>query len=168
MAQHGQFTCAAGGFQMKTGRLCGWIFITGSLLIAASCSRPFTAVAPGGFATYKGGDSFRSVSPDHVVYRVRTCRNKPYADFGFWREALPERMKNAGYRIIGDSVIVINNQNALLLEMAAPLGDADFSYIVLMSVGKKRILLAEAAGLFTELQRRKPEIIAALHKAALE
>jgi hypothetical protein len=37
-----------------------------------------------------------------------------------------------------------------------------------MSVGKKRILLAEAAGLFPELQRRKHEIVAALHKATLK
>lgn len=153
---------------MKTGTLPGFVVITIVVLLATSCSRPFTAFAPQGFATYKGGSSFRSVSPDHVVYRVRTCKNHPYAGFDFWREALPERMKNAGYRIVSDSVIDVENGKALLLEMAAPLGNTDFSYLVMMRVDKKKILLAEAAGVFEDLQKRKVEVINALGHVSLK
>jgi hypothetical protein len=137
------------------------------LLLIVSCGRPFTAVAPEGFATYKSGINFRSVSPDHIVYRVRTCANQPYAEFEFWREALPQQMKNAGYRIIDDTVLTVSNNKSLLLELAAPLGEADYSYLVMIMVKKEKILIAEAAGLYDDFQRRKPEIIAALGKAVL-
>jgi hypothetical protein len=103
-----------------------------------------------------------------VVFRVRACKNDPYADFVFWREALPERMKNAGYRIVADSVITSGNNKALLLEMAAPLGSVDFSYMVLMRVNEKNILLAEAAGAFPDFQKRKSSVVAALEKAVLQ
>jgi len=135
---------------------------------AGGCSRAFTAVAPEGFATYKGGESFRAVSPGHIVYRVRTVANDPYAGFDFWREALPERMKNAGYRIIADSVVVCAKDKALLLEMAAPVEQSDYTYLVMMMVGEKRILIAEAAGEFTEVQGRKTEIVGALLKNLLK
>jgi hypothetical protein len=139
-----------------------------AVLMVAGCSRPFLAKAPEGFAVYKGGSSFKSVSPDHVVFRVRSCKNDPYAGFDFWREALPERMKNAGYRIVADSVLSTENSKALLLEMVAPLGTTDFSYMVMMRVKEKNILIAEAAGAFSDLQKRKPAIITALNMAVFK
>lgn len=138
------------------------------LLTATGCSSKFVTTTPDGFASYKEKNIFKSVSPDHVVYRVRTVRNEPYANFDFWKEALPERMKNAGYRVIRDSVVSNDKENALLLEMAAPIGMADFSYLVMMMVKDKQILIAEAAGQYVDFQRRKASIIAALEKTALK
>lgn len=132
----------------------------------SNCSKPFLTAAPDGFAVYKSRKKFKSVSPDHIVYRVRTVKNKPYADFSFWREALPERMKNAGYRVISDTVLPIKNNSALLLEMAAPMGETDYSYLVMMVVKKKKILIAESAGIFTVLQKRKSSVIDALKETA--
>jgi hypothetical protein len=138
------------------------------LLTLSGCSSRFVTTAPDGFATYKEKTIFKSVSPDHVVYRVHTVSNYPYADFDFWKEALPERMKNAGYRVIRDSVVTYNKDNALLLEMAAPIGTADYSYLVMMMVKDKQILIAEAAGQYADFQNRKASIIAALEKTALK
>lgn len=138
------------------------------LLSSAGCSSKFVTTTPDGFARYKTRTIFKSVSPDHVVYRIRTVKNKPYANFDFWKEALPERMKNAGYRVIRDSIVANTNGDALLLEMAAPIGTADYSYIVMMTVKGKRILIAEAAGQYTDFQNRKTSIIAALEKTALK
>jgi hypothetical protein len=132
----------------------------------SNCGRPFLTTAPDGFATYKNKKIFKSVSPDHIVYRVRTVKNDPYADFGFWREALPERMRNAGYRVIGDTVMSIENNRALFLEMAAPMGETDYSYLVMMIVKKKKILIAESAGMYTDFQKRKESVIDALKKTA--
>jgi len=147
-------------------RYCFHIILCLMVALLSDCSRPFLTAAPDGFAVYESRKNFKSVSPDHIVYRVRTVKNKPYADFSFWREALPERMKNAGYRVIGDTVMSIKNNNALLLEMAAPLGQTDYSYLVMMVVKKKKILIAESAGTFTEFQKRKIPVIDALKKTA--
>jgi hypothetical protein len=132
------------------------------------CSSKFVTTTPDGFAPYKKSTTFKSVSPDHVVYRIRTVKNDPYANFDFWKEALPERMKNAGYRVIRDSIFSNDNINALLLEMAAPIGNADYSYLVMMMVKGKNILIAEAAGQYTDFQNRKTSIITALEKTALK
>ncbi len=149
-------------------RFCFHSILCLMVVLLPDCSRPFLTAAPDGFAVYKNKEKFKSVSPDHIVYRVRTVKNKPYADFSFWREALPERMKNAGYRVIGDTVMSIKNNNALLLEMAAPLGLTDYSYLVMMVVSKKKILIAESAGTFTEFQKRKSSVIDALKKTAFK
>jgi hypothetical protein len=153
---------------MRTPNIFKLTVVTFAAFMAFGCSRPFLAIAPEGFASYEGGSSFKFVSPDHVVFRVRSCTNDPYAGFDFWREALPERMKNAGYRIIADSVMTTENNKALLIEMAAPLGAVDFSYMVMMRVKEKKILIAEAAGEFADLQKRKPAVIAALNKAVFK
>jgi hypothetical protein len=52
--------------------------------------------------------------------------------------------------------------------MAAPLGDVDYWYLVMMKVNEEQILLAEAAGIYTNFQNRKQSIIEALKKTALK
>lgn len=145
-----------------------YIVFAFSLLSAAGCSSKFVTTTPDGFAPYKQKRMFKSVSPDHVVYRIRTVKNDPFANFDFWKEALPERMKNTGYRVIRDSVISNSKGNALLLEMAAPIGTADYSYLVMMKVKDTKILIAEAAGQYADFQNRRESIIAALGKTALK
>ena len=125
-------------------------------LLTPHCGRQFTAVKPEGFAAYPDGRAFRAVSHDRIVYRVRTLKNEPCAAFAFWKEALPKRMADAGYRIIADSTITISNKKALLLEMAAPVGQSDYSYVVAMAVNGKKILIAEA------FQKKKSAILKAI------
>lgn len=137
------------------------------MFFAGACS-PFVTTTPQGFASFGGVYRVRSISPDQVVYQVRIVKNKPYAEFDFWREALPERMKGAGYRIVTDSVVIIKEKKALLLEMMSPIGESDYSYMVMMTVKKKSILLAEAAGVVGEFRNRRESIIAALYKTSLK
>ena len=145
------------------------MIITGLLIMLLSCSLPFTTVAPDGFATYRNrGRVFRSVSHDRVVYRVRRIKNRPYAGFDFWREALPKQMGDAGYRIISDTVVTVGNRSALVLEMATPVGAYDYSYMVMMQVKGKKILIAEAAGVVDEFQKHKKNILAALEKTVIK
>ncbi len=58
------------------------------------------AVAPEGFAPYRKTGRFQALSPDGVVYRVRSMRHKPKASLDFWKEALRERMVGAGYTLV--------------------------------------------------------------------
>ena len=140
--------------------------IAGTFLLS-SCS-PFTTTLPKGFASYGGILKKRSVSPNQVVFRARFVKNKPYAGFDFWREALPKRMRDAGYRIVSDSVVTVNNRKALILEMITPLGSYDYSYIVMMSIKKKKILLAEAAGTVDEFRKQRKQIFATLHTTSFK
>lgn len=142
------------------------LFIAGVLLLS-SCS-PFITTLPDGFASYGGILRKRSISPNQVVFKVRSVKNKPYAGFDFWREALPKRMRDAGYRIVSDSVVTINGRKALLLEMITPFGSYDYSYIVMMSIKKKKILLAEAAGTVDEFRKQRDKIYETLRNTSFK
>lgn len=137
------------------------------VLLLNSCS-PFTTTLPDGFASYGGILKKRSVSPNQVVFRVRQVKNKPYAGFDFWREALPKRMRDAGYRIVSDSVVTVKDRKALILEMITPLGSYDYSYIVMMSIRKKKILIAEAAGTVDEFRKQRKKVFAALYTTSFK
>lgn len=129
---------------------------------------PFTATIPLGFASYRGMHVKRSVSSNGVFFRVRHIPNKPYAEFDFWREALPKRMRDAGYRIVKDTVLTVDTRKSLLLEMITPLGAYDYTYMVMMSVKKNKILIAEAAGTVDEFRKQREVISASLQKSALK
>ena len=131
------------------------------ILIIIGCGRQFTTVAPEGFAVYRDGSAFRAASHDRLVYRVKCTENIPYAEFPFWKEAFPKRMSDAGYRVINDTVIQINDNDALILELAAPLGEFDYLYNILMMVKGKKILLAEAAGEVEIMHKNREKIIKA-------
>jgi hypothetical protein len=108
--------------------------------------------APSGFAQYPQGFIFRgdlrSVSPEGVLFTVRTERNKPRADLGFWREALKTRMGQAGYRVVADTACVLKGSQGVLLKLAAPVGNRDYLYWIAftLSPSGRHILVAEAAG----------------------
>ena len=146
---------------MKTTGL-SLLFFAFAALMALDCAPRFTAVKPEGFAAYPEGATFRAVSHDKIVYRVRTLENQPYAEFAFWKEALIKRMTAAGYRIISDSIVTLSKKDALLLEMAAPIEESDYSYMVAMAVNEKKILIAEAAGKVEPFQKKKGSIIKAI------
>ena len=139
-----------------------------ALFLSTGCCRHFTAVAPDGFATYRSCTTFKAAHYNRIVYRVRQIRNKPYAPFDFWKEALPRRMKDAGYRIIGEKTLTLNDQNILLLDMAAPLGSVDYSYMLMMTVKKKRILIAEAAGAVEEVRKSRGAIMDAFKRVTFK
>ena len=105
---------------------------------------------------------------DRIVSRVRVVKNEPYAEFGFWKEALVKRMADAGYRIIADSTFTLCNKQALLLETAAPLGASDYSYLVAMIVNNKKIIIAEAAGEVELVQKKKDALLKAISAIALK
>ena len=124
-------------------------------------------VQPDGFAPYKRRmrREERAVSPDNVVLRVRAEKHKPRADLTFWEEALVERMKAAGYKLVDDpSPLQIGWQEAFMLEMNAPLGVDDFTYLVVVVPDGRRLIIAEAAGEITRFAARRDAIIAAIQE----
>lgn len=112
----------------------------------------FHPKAPDEFAAYDRGAIFqgplRAVSPDGVIFTVRTEKNKPKADLAFWRDAMKTRLQQAGYRIVSDSTCAMKGAEGVLLQTAAPVGNQDYFYWVAFSLSPNgnRILVAEAAG----------------------
>ena len=119
----------------RTGRLLG-------LVVLSSPSRSLhlsrEGQPPQGFAAYRElwQDWFelRAVSPDGVVYRVRTEDNEPTADLPFWQAALKKRMLDAGYILVAESETKAGKQPGYLLELAAPVGQEDFVYLIALFV----------------------------------
>ena len=132
-------------------------------MLASCADEPPVAPAPEGFATYGETLPLRAVSPEGLVYRVRVEPHRPEATLGFWSEALRRRMERAGYRVLreaetttGDGVPVA------LLEVAAPVGDRDYAYLVGLVVDGERLVIAEAAGEVAPFATRRDDVVAAI------
>jgi len=121
-------------------------------------------VAPKGFAQYDKGETFRAVSPSGVVYRVRKEANKPKADLAFWKEALKNRMIDAGYAFVTEGSIQSQGQEGYLLELAAPFGQLDYSYLIAIYVQDDEIYIAESVGEVSLLKKEREAIVEAMQK----
>jgi hypothetical protein len=138
--------------------LCG---ITAAVLW--NCAA-FKAVPPEGFGEYDGNLIYRAVSPDGVAYRVKAVDNEPYAELPFWKEAMTRRMTDAGYKVVDTASVTVGQKKGTALELAAPLGQFDYSYLIVIVPGEKKILVAEASGQVKHFQARKDAILAAIEK----
>jgi hypothetical protein len=142
-----------------TGLLCAAVAFAG----IAGCAH-FRAEVPQGFAEYEGRSVYKAVSPDGVVFRVRSVKNDPYAELSFWQEALTTRMRDAGYSMVDSGRITVADRPASIIELAAPLGSEDQSYLIAVIYGEKRLVIVEAAGEVVKFKKHKEEIIEAIKK----
>lgn len=127
-----------------------------------------TKTAPQGFAVYNGIIPFKflpykSVSPDGVMFRVRKEKNDPYADLLFWRTAMKTHMLESGYYFISESDIQAGNHKGYLIELSAPVGEQDFSYLIAIFTVEKKIVIAEACGEISAVRKRRPSIDKSIH-----
>jgi hypothetical protein len=134
------------------------------LLLSAmvGCVAHEAVLPPTGFARYSDAREFKAVSPEGVVFRVRSEENKPFAELSFWKEALKKRMLDAGYIFLREAPIAADDQPGYLLELTAPLGEKDYTYLTAVFVREKKIVIAEAAGEVTDLDSRRDAILAAI------
>ncbi len=126
--------------------------------------RGFDAEAPAGFAAYDDWSQFRAVSANGIMYRVRTGENEPQAKLKFWSEALKKRMLDTGYAFIRDGAIKAGNEPGYLLELAAPVGQQDYSFLVAVFVRGSDLIIAEAAGEVTRFAKHRDAVVAAIGK----
>jgi hypothetical protein len=147
------------------GGLVALLVVAGAVaFVALRLCRGFDAVAPEGFARFDDWCQFRAVSPDGVMYRVRTEENDPPADLDFWREALKKRMTDAGYKVVADGDVEAGQRPGYLLDLAAPVGQEDYSYLVAVFVDSGDLIIAEAAGEVTRLAERRDAVIEAIRQ----
>lgn len=125
-----------------------------------ACRAPFEASAPSGFAAYDDSDPFRAVSPDGVVYRVRSeSADAEGADLGFWGEALKRQMESAGYAVQSEGAVSAGGETGYLIELTAPQGPEDHLYLIAVFTRGDGVIIAEAAGEVTRVAERKAAIL---------
>lgn len=122
---------------------------------------------PAGFAPYTQAGKIKAVSPEGIIYRVRSVDNKPFADLTFWKEALKKRMLDAGYIFLNEAPIEADAQEGYLLELTAPYGQQDYTYLVAVFVSGKKIIIAEAAGAVSDLAARRAAVLEAIQNLKL-
>ncbi len=122
---------------------------------------------PAGFSAWRRMGRYRAASPDGVLFRVRSVKHKPRAELAFWREAVRERMEAAGYTVVGESDIQAGDVEGGLIEVAAPLGTQDWTYLVAFFPNGGRLIVAEAAGEIAILEPRMDAILQAMRELDL-
>ena len=114
------------------------------LLLLASCS-PLAVQAPEGFAELEGrGRTFRAVSPEGMLFRVRLLKNEPSQELSFWSETLGSQLAKEGYRSSGERAEFAGGAG-VFYEWAAPYGNESYLYLTGLMVSRRRIALVEAA-----------------------
>lgn len=122
----------------------------------------FLAVPPDGFAPYRDRRVFRAVSPDGVLFRVRSADHEPDADLAFWKEAMQKRQAEAGYRALSEAPVQAGAHQGTLLELTAPLGTDDYTYLVAVFPAGKELIVVEVAGEVSRFAARREAILAAV------
>lgn len=117
---------------------------------------------PEGFSAWKKARRYRAASPDGVLFRVRTERHKPRAELSFWKEAVRERMVAAGYTVVAESDVDAGGVAGGLVELAAPIGTDDWTYLVAFFPVGRRLVVAEAAGSIADVEPRKEAVLDAI------
>jgi len=117
---------------------------------------------PDGFAAWKKRGRYQAVSPDEVLFRVRTASNKPTADLGYWRDALQNRMSDAGYMVLSETDIQASGHPGVLLELGAANGEQDQTYLVAVFVSGRKLVIAEATAEATRMRARQDAVVTAI------
>lgn len=132
-----------------------------------SCQSVNKEILPDGFAAYRQSAQsapFRAVSPDGVMFSVRTEPNEPYAELSFWKLALKKHLLDSGYHFIRESDIQSGSEYGYMLEVSAPVDNQDYIYACAIFVQNDKIIIAEAAGEVLNYEKRRKAVLAAVSK----
>jgi hypothetical protein len=122
---------------------------------------------PEGFAAVSpwqvGAAQYKAVSPEGMIYRVRTLDNYPVQTLEFWANALENHLVNEGYRAVSDGQSFEAGVNpGMFLEWAMPYGEQSYIYITAIVVSEKKIAVAEATAEHTIYHRYREAVIESL------
>jgi hypothetical protein len=130
--------------------------------LTVSCSR-LSVVPPEGFAELKGGKSYRAVSPEGMLYRIRSIKNEPQKDLSFWGEALQNHLNKEGYRSNGEGQSFESGDlEGMYYEWILPSGNESYFYLTAILVTDRTITLAEAAAPHSVFTRYRQTLVASL------
>jgi hypothetical protein len=124
------------------------IAFAAAVLALASCAT--LVQKPEGFAEVlpwqMAATEYRAVSPEGMIYRVRTLKNYPVQTLEFWAEALQNHLEKEGYRGISNGRSFETGDNSgMIYEWAMPYGNQSYIYLTAIVVSEHKIAVAEAA-----------------------
>jgi len=122
---------------------------------------------PEGFAAYDKAKQLSAISPEGVRYAIRYEKNEPHADLSFWQAAMKKRLLDTGYAFISDSTIKSGNQSGYLLELSAPAGNQDYTWLIALFVHDKQLQIIEATGEEKVFKLHRETIVAAMKAAGI-
>jgi hypothetical protein len=115
---------------------------------------------PPGFSAWRHTQHYRATSAEGVLVTVRTVDHDPKADLAFWTEAARERMTAAGYEEMAVETLQASGVDGTLLELAAPLGTEDWTYLIAFFPTPRRIAIVEVAGEVSEVAKERDALVA--------
>ncbi len=80
---------------------------------------------------------------------------------------MKKRMLDAGYIFLNEAPIEADAQEGYLLELTAPYGQRDYTYLMAVFVRGKKIIIAEAVGEVSDLAARRAAILEAIQNLKL-
>jgi len=73
-------------------------------------------------------------------------------------------MTDSGYRFISESEVKTDTQTGYQLELSAPVGDKDYTYLIALFVKGDTLIIAEASGEMTRFKKLQTSIVEAIKK----
>ena len=132
------------------------------MLLTVSCSR-ISVTPPEGFAELKGGRSYRALSPEGMLYRIRSIKNEPQKDLSFWGDALQNHLRKEGYRSSAAAQsFESGGREGVYYEWILPAGHDSYFYLTALIVTDRTITLAEAAAPHPVFTRHRQALLDSL------
>ena len=141
------------------------------VIVLASCTS--LVQKPEGFAEMLprqvAATQYKAVSPEGMIYRVRTLRNYPVQTLEFWAQALQNHLEKEGYRSISAGRSFETKDNTgMLFEWAMPYGNESYIYLTAIVVSEKRIAVAEATAEHTIYHQYREALLESLASIAIQ
>ncbi|UCB46180.1 MAG: hypothetical protein JSV25_01790 [Spirochaetota bacterium] len=149
----------------------GTVLLIGvALLLLVSCATisRINIELPEGFAEKRTrpvlvSSSYMAVSPEGMLFEVRSVKNYPPQGLDFWQEALETHLKREGYLPKGKEVrFDTSREEGILFEWTMPYGSRNYTYLTAIIPVKKRILVCEVAGESSIYTEYREEILKSL------
>ncbi len=135
--------------------------------LLAACATPPAVQRPESFAEQKDKAVYRAVSPEGLLYRVRTVANDPPKDLAFWSEALRIQLVREGYRPIGGAQGFTGAKDGVFYEWGVRYGNEDHVWLTAVLVFGDRIAVAEAGGEHSVYYKHREAILESLKSIRL-
>lgn len=142
-------------------------FIASALFVLTLASCVSLVQKPEGFAEISPqqvtATQYKAVSPEGMIYRVRTVNNYPVQTLEFWANALENHLEKEGYRSVSDGKSFQAGETpGMFFEWVMPYGNESYIYITAIAVSENKIAVAEAAAEHTIYYQYREALIESL------
>jgi len=108
---------------------------------------------------HRGIYDLKAVSADGVVIALRTIDTPQGGTLEFWAKAITNELTGRGHRLDSSKPVVSKSgTDGRLMSFSKTISGQDFTYLLVVFVGPRRIVLPEAAGKAEAIKERQADI----------